>query len=296
MRSDIPLTRDRNARLVPVLIGVMVFLAVLAAAGALALDNVLDRWRGDVTGTLTAQIQAAPGLGAEARVATDRRVTLALETLRGHPAVVSARALDDAELTALVEPWIGAGELLDDLPMPRLIDITLRPGADADVPADLARALAAAVPGASLDAHRLWLSRLMDLGEALGLLALTVVAVVGGATALAIIHATRAGLAAHRSVIEVLHLIGAQQDYIARQFARHALSQGLKGGLGGFMLALPALAGVGWLAGRVEGGLIPRVGLTPLDWVVLLLLPLGAAGLSMLTARLTVLHTLSRMP
>ncbi len=296
MRSDIPLTRDRNARLVPVLIGVMVFLAVLAAAGALALDNVLDRWRRDVTGTLTAQVQAAPGLGAEAREATDRRVTRALETLRGHPAVVSARALDDAELTALVEPWIGAGELLEDLPMPRLIDITLRPGADADAPAALARALAAAVPGASLDAHRLWLSRLMDLGEALGLLALTVVVVVGGATALAIVHATRAGLAAHRSVIEVLHLIGAQQDYIARQFARHALSQGLKGGLGGFMLALPALAGVGWLAGRVEGGLIPRVGLTPWDWGLLLLLPLGAAGLAMLTARLTVLRTLSRMP
>ncbi|MBB4266319.1 cell division protein FtsX [Roseospira visakhapatnamensis] len=296
MRSDIPLSRDRNARLVPVLVGVMVFLAVLAASGALALDNVLDRWRRDVTGTLTAQIQAAPGLGAEARAATDRRVALALEALRGHPAVASARALDDAELTALVEPWIGAGELLDDLPMPRLIDITLRPGAGGDTASDVARALAAAVPGASLDAHRLWLSRLMDLGEALGLLALAVVAVVGVATTLAIIHATRAGLTAHRPVIEVLHLIGAQQDYIARQFARHALTQGLKGGLGGFMLALPVLAGVGWLAAQVEGGLIPRVGLSPWDWLWLVLLPLGAAGLSMLTARVTVLHTLSRMP
>jgi len=296
MRSDIPLSRDQNARLVPVLVGVMVFLAVLAAAGALALGTMLDRWQRDVTGTLTAQIQPAPGLGAEAKAATDRRVALALEALRRQPAVAAARALSEAELTALVEPWIGPGELLDDLPLPRLIDIVLRPSAGPDTPTAIARALSAAVPGTSLDAHRLWLARLMDLGDALGLLALAVVAVVGGATVVTVIHATRAGLTAHRQVIEVLHLIGAQQDYIARQFARHALKQGLKGGFAGFMLAVPALAGVGWLAGRVEGGLIPRAALSPVDWGLMFLLPVVAAGLSMLTARLTVLHTLSRMP
>ncbi|WP_184434214.1 cell division protein [Roseospira goensis] len=297
MRTDLPLARDRAAVLVPVLVGIMVFLAVLAGAGALALDNVLDRWKRDVSGSLTAQVPPVPGIGEAARAATDDRVARAVAALRAQPGVAAVRALDRGELTALVEPWIGSGALLQDLPMPRLIDITLRPGAvDRVDPAAMAAALRAAVPEATLDEHRLWLARLMDLGEAIGGLALAVVLVVGAATAVAVVHATRAGLAVHRPVIEILHMIGAQDEYIARQFAGHALLQGLKGGLGGFMLAIPALAGVGLLADRIEGGLVPRVGLSPLDWAVLMLLPLGAAALAMLTARLTVLHTLARMP
>lgn len=297
MRSDIPLARDSSAILVMVLVAVMVFLAVLAAAGGLAINNALDRWSRDVTGTLTAQVPPVPGLGEDARKATDERVMRALDALRAHPGVATARALDEQELTALIEPWIGTGEVLRDLPMPRLIDITMHPGAmsGADINA-LADALRTAVPSATLDEHRLWLSRLLDLGEAVGLLGLTIVLVVGGATAVAVIHATHAGMVTHRTVIEVLHMIGAQDEYIARQFARHALRQGLKGGAGGFMLALPVLAGIGVLAGRIRGGLVPTVGLTGLDWLILATLPIAAAGLAMLTARLTVLRTLARMP
>jgi cell division transport system permease protein len=297
MRSDIPLARDSSALLVTALVAVMVFLAVLAAAGGLALDNVLDRWSRDVAGNLTAQIPPVPGLGEDARRATDDRVTRALEALRDQPGVASVRALSEEELTALIEPWIGTGEVVRDLPMPRLIDIALRPDAVGTVdPAAMAESLRRAVPGATLDEHRLWLSRLLDLGDAVGMLGIAVVLVVGAATAFAVIHATHAGMVTHRTVIEVLHMIGAQDDYIARQFARHALRQGLKGGAGGFMLALPVLAGIGWLAGRLEGGLIPTVGLTVLDWLILTMLPFAAAGLAMLTARLTVLRTLARMP
>jgi cell division transport system permease protein len=297
MHSDLPLARDKTAMLVPVLVGVMVFLAVLAAAGALALDNVLEDWRRDVSGSLTAQVPPVPGLGEASRVATDERVAQAEAVLRAQPGVASVRVLSEAELMALVEPWIGTGELVRDLPMPRLLDITLKPGAPARAdPGRLAEALREAVPGATVDEHRLWLGRLMDLGEALGALGLAVVLVVSGATAVAVTHATRAALATYRPVIEVLHMIGAQDAYIARQFARSALLQGLKGGMGGFMLALPTLAGVGLLADRVEAGLVPHVSLSAVDWAVLLIMPLGAAGLAMLTARLTVLRTLARMP
>ncbi|MQX35814.1 cell division protein FtsX [Roseospira navarrensis] len=297
MHTDLPLARDRSSTLVTVLVAVMVFLAVLAAAGGLALDNVLDRWTRDVAGNLTAQIPPVPGLGETAKAATDERVARALDVLRAQPGVASVRALSGEELTALIEPWIGAGEVLEDLPMPRLIDIVMRPDAVPEVdPAAMGEALRAAVPGATLDEHRLWLSRLLDLGQAVGLLGLTVVLVIGAATAVAVIHATHAGLATHRPVIEILHMIGAQDDYIARQFAAHALLQGLKGGAGGFMLALPVLAGIGVLVGRMKGGLVPSVGLTVVDWILLTTLPFAAAGLAMVTARLTVLRTLARMP
>jgi len=297
MRTDLPLAHDKSTVLVTVLVAVMVFLAVLASAGGLALDNMLDRWTRDVAGNLTAQIPPVPGLGDDARAATDARVERALAVLRDQKGVAAVRALSEAELTALIEPWIGASEVLRDLPMPRLIDISMRPDALAtfDV-SEMAAVLREAVPDATLDEHRLWLSRLLNLGEAVGLLGLTVVLVVGAATTIAVIHATLAGLSTHRPVIEVLHMIGAQDDYIARQFASHALWQGLKGGAGGFVLALPALAGIGMLAGRMKGGLVPNVGLSVLDWIVLTTLPFAAASLAMVTARLTVLRTLARMP
>ncbi len=297
MRTDLPLARDRVTALVPLLVGVMVFLAVLAAAGALALDNMLDGWRRDVSGSLTAQIPPVPGIGEAARVATDDRLDRALAVLREQPGVAQARALDESELTALVQPWIGAGELVRDLPLPRLIDIQLKPGAlkDLDVAA-MTAAVSAVAPGATIDEHRLWLSRLMDLGDAVGLLGVIVVLVVTAATAVAVVHATLAGLSMHRPVIETLHTIGAQDDYIARQFAWHAMMQGLKGGAAGFLLAVPALAGIGLLVDRIQGGLVPTVRLSLLDWGVLLILPVGGAALSMLTARLTVLHKLARLP
>lgn len=297
MRSDLPLARDRATALVPALVGVMVFLAVLAAAGSLAVNTMLDRWSRDIAGSLTAQVPPVPGMGEAARAATDDRVTRAVAVLRAQPGVADARALADAELTALVEPWIGSGDILNDLPMPRLIDVTLNPGAIRTLDtAAMKRALQEVAPGATLDEHRVWLTRLMDLGDAVGLVGLSVVLIVAGATAVTVIHATRAGLSVHRPVIEVLHMIGAHDDYIARQFAAHALGQGLKGGLGGFLLALPVLAGIGLMTERLDGGLVPRADLSWTDWAVLLFLPLGAGILAMLTARLTVLRTLARMP
>src|SRR5262249_58840905 len=60
------------------------------------------------------------------------------------------------------------------------------------------------------------------------------------ATVLSVAFATRAAIATNRPVIEVLHLIGAKDSFIAAHFQRHFLQLGLKGGLigGGSAIAL----------------------------------------------------------
>src|SRR3546814_8394287 len=104
------------------------------------------------------------------------------------------------------------------------------------------------------------------------------------------------GLAAHQRSIELLHLIGAQDAYVARQFQNHALGFGLRGGLLGLAAALPTLYLARLLLQRIDSGLLPELSFRPHAWACFVLLPVAAALVTMLTARVTVLRTLARLP
>ena len=150
-------------------------------------------------------------------------------------------------------------------------------------------------PGSSVDDHRIWLERLVSLIRTVQILATMVLFFIGFATIGTVIFTTRTGLEIHREAIEVLHLIGAQDAYIARQFARRALSLGLKGGLLGLVLGVPTLMGIGSLMGRMDGLLVPSLHLQTYHWGMVGILPIGVAIIAMVTARMTVLRSLGRM-
>jgi cell division transport system permease protein len=292
-RSDLPLKGDATSRFLPWLVALMVYLSAVAVAGTFVLGGLVSRWDHDVAGTLTVQVAPVPGEAGE--MLTDERVRQAVDVLRRTTGVKAARALDKQQIIALLEPWLGSAEVVRDLPLPRLIDVSVDAEARIDL-GDLAERLNQAVPGASLDDHRVWLSRLINLSLTTQWLAIGIVVLIGGVTSATVVYATRTGMAVHKGVIEVLHLIGAHDDYIARQFADRAFSLGFSGGLIGLALAVPTLGVIGWAARRVEGGFLPQLSLPIVGWVVIGLLPLAAAGLAMYTARLTVHGTLARMP
>ena len=291
--SDLPLAGDATSRFLPWLVALMVFMAAMAVAAAFVINGVIDRWDRDVSGTLT--VQVLPAGGEQAEAATDERVRLAVDVMRKVPGVVAVKAFDKRRTLALLEPWLGSTDVVQDLPLPRLIDVTIDSNIKLDL-ADVADRLSSAVPGASLDDHRIWLSRLVNLSRTVQWLAVVVVALIGAVTSATVVYGTRTGMAVHHGIIEVLHLIGAHDDYIARQFADRAFALGIAGGLMGLGMAVPALTAIGWAARRVEGGFLPSLSLPVLGYVAIGLLPLLAALLAMLTARLTVHGTLARMP
>ncbi len=297
-RSDLPLDKDPLSRFLPWLIAFMVYLAVLALAGALVLNAVIVRWDRGVTGTLTVQIaplERPPSVSAaDARADEERRQKAVLDLLRSVPEVARAEALDDQRLMALLEPWLGTTEVAEDLPLPGLVDVELKPGTSLDAAALGAR-LAKAVPGTSIDDHKIWLERLVRLIRMVEAVASVVLMFIGLATVGTVVFATRTGLAVHQEAIEVLHLIGAQDSYVAQQFARRALVLGLRGGLVGLVLAVPTLFGISYLAAHLEAGLLPDVDMGPAHWLALISMPLAAALIAMVTARMTVMRTLARM-
>jgi len=292
---DLPLRSDGSGRFLPWTVALMVYLASLALALLLVVHQVVERWDVGLSGTMTVELPPAQSGNRD-----DGSLARALGVLRNTPGVLHAEPLDRARVAALLAPWLGSDFDASELPLPRLIDLRVDPGAGVDTAALGAR-IAAAVPGAQLDDHRRWIERVLRLAFAIEVVAALVVLLVGCAAALAVVFATRAGLAVHQSIVEVLHLIGAPDTYIARQFARHALRLSIGGGMLGLLLAALTLLGLG--AAAQEAGvldsavrLFPLLQAPPAWWAILLLLPIGAGALAMTTARLTVLRTLARMP
>ena len=289
-RTDLPLERDALSRFLPWIIAFMVYLAALTLAAVLVLNALAARWDQGASATLTVQIPPAEDAARD-----QGRLQAVLAVVRAAPGVLAARVIDEEGIMALLEPWLGGLRVAGDLPLPRLIDVDIDADADVDVEG-LGQRLAAAVPGASVDDHRVWLDRLIRLIRAVETLAGLALALMGAAAVGTVVFTTRTGLAIHHEVIEVLHLIGSRDTYIARQFAVSALVLGLRGGLIGLALAVPTLLGVGYLGARLEAGLLPDLSLTPGDWAILAGLPPAAAAITMATAALTVTRSLTKMP
>lgn len=227
-------------------IAIMTFLASLTVGAVMLVRAMAGEWQSEVAREVTIQVRSAAGRDIDADVAR------AVELARGFPGIAEVRAYSREESARLLEPWLGTGLTLDDLPVPRIIVVRLKSGAEPDL-ARLREALVAAVPTAVLDDHRSFVERMRAMANATLFGGVAVLVLVLLATVLSVMFATRGAMAANRSVIEVLHFIGAQSRFIAGHFQRRFLLLGLKGGMigGGAALALFALAEFGshWFPG-----------------------------------------------
>jgi cell division transport system permease protein len=231
-------------------VAIMTFLASLTTGVVMLVRAAANEWQADVAREVTIQIRPVAGRDIEADVAKAAAIA------RASPGVAEVRPYSREETMHLLEPWLGTGLPLDDLPVPRVIVVRIASGAAPDL-AQLRQALGDAIAGASLDDHRGFVARMRAMSGAVLAGGVGVLLLVFAATVLSVTFATRATIATNRPVIEVLHLIGAKDDFIAGHFQRHFLQLGLNGGLigGGAAIALFALAELagGRLAGTAEG-------------------------------------------
>lgn len=239
-----------SAHALVAVVAIMTFLASLTAGVVMLVRAAANEWQADVAREVTIQIRPAPGRDIEADVAKAAAIA------RASPGVAEVRPYSREETMQLLEPWLGTGLPLDDLPVPRVIVVRIASGAAPDL-VQLRQALGDEIAGASLDDHRGFVARMRAMSGAVLAGGVGVLLLVFAATVLSVTFATRAAIATNRPVIEVLHLIGAKDDFIAGHFQRHFLQLGLKGGLigGGAAIALFALAEIagGRLAGTAEG-------------------------------------------
>jgi len=252
-----------------------------------------NEWRSEVAREMTIQVRPTPGRDIEAEVGKAQAVA------RATPGVVEARAYSRAESDRLLEPWLGSGLSLEDLPVPRMIAIKVARGAVVDTAA-LRQSLARDVVGASLDDHRGGINRMRGMARAAIAGGMGIFGLVLAATVLSVAFATRGAMASNRPIVEVLHFVGAKQAYIASQFQRHFLWLGLKGGVLGGSAAILSLM----LAGRVSDLFVGTAGEAEaaalfghfsLGFMVYVVVAAEVgliAAITALTSRQVVIHTL----
>jgi len=275
-------------------VAIMAFLAALTRGAVVLVRAAAGEWQSAVARELTIQVRPVEGRDTNAQV--KKAADLAIAT----PGIIGVRAYSKAESARLLEPWLGSGLSIEDLPVPRLVVLRVAPDRAPDL-SPLRKALAADVPEANLDDHRGWVERMRTMTRAAVGAGVGVLALVVAATMLSVTFATRGAMAANRPVIEVLHFVGARDGFIAGQFQRHFLWLGLKGGAvgGGAAMLLFAIAGLlgDWFKGTAGeaqlGALFGGFGIGPEGYGAIIGLIVLIAVVTAGTSRLTVYRTLA---
>ena len=231
-------------------VAIMTFLASLTTGAVMLVNQAAGEWQSDVAREVTIQVLPATGRDLDATVDKAAAVTRAVA------GIGDVRVYSKEESSKLLEPWLGSGLSLADLPVPRLIVVKIAAGKAPDLP-QLRRVLAEQVPGATLDDHRGWVDRMRAMAGTAVAVGIGVLLLMFAATILSVTFATRGAMATNKTVIEVLHFVGAKNGFIAGNFQRHFLLLGLQGGAigGGGAILLFALASMlsGWFSGTAGG-------------------------------------------
>ena len=262
---------------VPLLIAIMTFVMVVVASSGLALANTASVLKAGVENRYSIQISDG-----------ESKAPAAIAAARGQPGVTRVEQVPPEDLRRTLARWLGPAGQEADLPLPAIIDVDLRPGADAGA---IGQAIERAVPGARFVAHRSSLEPLLKALRGLTLLALGLAILIALASAAAVVLAARGALDTHRGTIEVMHGIGATDRQVARLFTRQIAIDALLGGVAGAAVA-------GLIIALIMGGASTATllaGSPPLSWrdvLLLAILPFVIAALATLVARIALLRAL----
>ena len=285
-----------SGRALLAVIAIMTFLAALTLGAVVLVRTAAGEWQSAVAREITIQVRPSAERNVEADV--QKAVALASAT----PGVAGVRPYSKEESGRLLEPWLGSGLALDELPVPRMIVVRITPGETPDLAA-LRKQLAEQIPAASLDDHRGWVGRMRAMARSAVLIGLCILALVIAATMLSVMFATRGAMSTNRQIIEVLHVVGAKQSFIAGEFQRHFLLLGLKGGAIGGAVAMMLFLLIGLLSDWFKGSagenqaaaLFGNLSLGPEGYGAMIGLVVLVAAVTAGTSRLTVRHTLQAL-
>ena len=283
--SDLAFSSDNSAWLLPWILTVVVYLGILATVGIVIVENVLGRWQEGSYVSTTVQLPSNTGSAAVEDV---------LQVLNQAHGVERARVISREEMISLLEPWFAAADLIKQLPIPWLIDVVPKEGAIVDWRATQNR-LAEHVPGVLVDTGMVWLEKLAQPARTFQVTAILVLALIILATVAAVSLTARAALAIHRDTIGVIHLLGAEDDYIIRQIQRRVTGMAARGSIIGVVLATATIFAIGYITNHVEASLFPIYEFGFGGWVAMFAMPLLAVTIAAFTVRRIVGRELASM-
>jgi cell division transport system permease protein len=251
-------------------VAIMTFLASLTTGAVLLVSGSAAEWQSEVASEITVQVRPVAGRDL------DRDSAAVTEAVRSQPGIAGVQAYTKEESAKLLEPWLGTGLSLNDLPVPRVIIARVSPGTPLDLE-QLRSRVTQVTSSASVDDHRAWIERMRSMTGATMFAGIGILGLVIVATIISVSFATRGAMAANRPIVEVLHFVGAGDHYIANRFFRHFLRLGLQGGViggGAAMLIFGFSESIAsWFSGTAVGdqfaALLGTFALQPSGYLIL---------------------------
>ncbi|WP_439923213.1 cell division protein FtsX [Nitrobacter sp. JJSN] len=302
-RPQVPVRARNMAPIVPrasvagralvAVVAIMTFLASITTGAVLLVSASATEWQSEVASEITVQVRPVAGRDIE------RDVTAVANAVRAELGILEVRPYTREESAKLLEPWLGSGLSLDELPVPRMIVARAAPGTKLDLEGLRSRVTQLA-PSASVDDHRAWINRMRSMTNATVFAGIGVLALVILATVISVSFATRGAMAANRPIVEVLHFVGASDRYIANRFLRHFLRLGFEGGAIGCVAAMLMFGFsesiANWFSGTPVGdqfaALLGTFSLRPSGYLVLAVQTVLIAAVTAGASRRTLFATL----
>ena len=282
-----------SGRALVAVVAIMTFLASITTGTVLLVSASAAEWQSEVASEITAQVRPQTGRDLE------RDAAATAEAMRTQPGIVQVKPFTKDESARLLEPWLGSGLSIDQLPVPRVIVARVQPGTTLDL-ASLRSRVTQVAPSASVDDHRAWIERMRSMTGATVFAGIGILALVIVATIISVSFATRGAMAANRPIVEVLHFVGAGDRYIANHFLRHFLRLGLEGGViggGTAMLGFGFSESIAsWFSGTPVGdqfaALLGTFSLPPSGYLALAVQAVAIAAITAWASRRTLFATL----
>ncbi|MEG6507865.1 ABC transporter permease [Methyloligella sp. 2.7D] len=277
-----------------VVIAIMSFLACLTVGTVYMLNQSAAAWVNDVVSEVTVELDPVDTPDIE------KKMTLVALFLAKQKGITHVRPLTVQDSADLLEPWLGRSDVIEALPIPRLIAVEIDRTNPPDLPL-IAKSLEDNFDGVTLDDHRRWQSEIRGVTRTAAMGGLFILGLVAAATIAVIVSATRSAMVSNREVIEVLHFVGANQGFIAGEFERHFLGLGLRASLVGALSAALVFLLLPLLMHLVGGGLVAAAETRRLfgtgelgiaGYLFFVLVVVVIAGLCMITSRIGVIKVL----
>ncbi len=293
---DLPLNKDSGVLFLKTLVALMSLLAILALAGSFALSEMTNRWSSGLENKASIEIPVEDSQGVILSNEQMQRVTdTTQEFLSKHPAVEQYDVMSEEKIMELVAPWLGDSPTMQSIPLPKIISVSFKPKGNVDME-QFKLQLQNIAPQARIDTHESWLADILRFTGALKYTAVLITMIIGFTTIIAVAGAVKSRMAIYNEELELLHLMGAEDQYISKQLQRHTLILSFQGAVVGTIIGIIILLIINWGAGRMDITLIPDFSLNFVQKAVIFLIPAIVAGISMVTARQTVLRNLAKMP
>ncbi len=288
--SDIPFARDDAHRLLPAMVACLIGFAALLLAIAMCLTNALSDQSHDAIGVLHIEVPAtrADDKGVMENVTT---------TLKATPGVEDVTVLGTGDMEQLLKPWLGKDFTLKDVPVPVMVDVkTAVENQTTTVNvAALRAALTKIDANIRIEDRGPWVAHIAQASTLLQALVIFVALLLIACVIGMIILVARTNLKLHFKTVSLLHMFGATDEYILRQFQWNSAWLAGRGALVGVVFALLIFSVAVVLSIQWQSPVLPQVHFSLLHGVMFVMLPIMTALIALVATRFTVQSMLHHM-